>query len=122
MSIAEFQSTYLQIREEGDIVVASFTVSRLDDEANIEEVGQELFAIVDKFGCRKLVLSLSIVEYVTSSLLGKLISLHRRLHRGAGTLVIANLTEGVKDVMRASRLLNYFNIVEDEDEGIQTLK
>ncbi len=122
MSLAEFQPKYLQIHEVGDIAVASFTVSRLDDEANIEELGQELFAIVDKFGCRKLVLSLAVVEYVTSSVLGKLISLHRRLHRGAGTLVISNLTEGVKDVMRASRLLNYFNIAEDEAEGIQTLK
>ena len=37
------------------MVVAAFTVARLDDKLNIEQLGYELFSLVEQFECRKLV-------------------------------------------------------------------
>jgi hypothetical protein len=37
-----------------------------------------------------------------------MITLHRKLHRVNGLIVICELTPGVEDVLNASRLLNYF--------------
>ncbi len=115
---ADFQGTYITVREQGDVVVVTFTHSHLNDEENIEQLGRELYSLVDNYHCTKLVLSLEQVEFITSSVLGKLISLHRRLHRNAGNLVVCHLNDSVIDVMRTSRLINYFHIADDLDGAL----
>lgn len=113
MGLLDFKPRYITATahgeaEEGGFVVVTFNVSHINDEQNIEELGHELFALTEQFGYHRIILDLSAVEYVTSSVVGKMITLHRKLHRIDGLLVICELTPGVEDVLNASRLLNYF--------------
>ena len=121
MSLTEFQPTYVKLTREGDAVVASFDRPNLTEDENIEQLGHELFSLVDQFDCRKVVLNLSAVEYVTSSFLGKMITLHRKLHRKEGKLVICHVHGGVADVMRTSRLLDYFHVTDSLDRALAEL-
>lgn len=104
-----FESHYFTFQAVGDIVVARCTLANLSDEENIEEVGQELLTIVGKYECRELIVDLAEVDYITSSMVGKLIRLHRQLHRDGGKLVICNLSPTVDEILRTSNLLTYFN-------------
>ena len=113
MSAGQFHSVYLTVRAEGDVSIVGFTVSNLTDDENIELLGRELFTLVDQTGCRKLVLDMGGVRYLTSSVLGKLITLHRRVHRVDGRLIICNIGEGLKEIMSTSRLDQYFNMADD---------
>ncbi len=121
MSLADFHPMYLAIEEHGDIVVAAFTVSQLSDDQNIDQLGHELFALVDQYGCRKFVLSLAKVEYITSAVLGKIITLHRKLHRYEGSLVLCGLRKAVNNVFLTANLIDYFDIAEDVEGAIATL-
>ncbi len=121
MGLAEFQPRFFSAVERGDVVVARFEISHINDEENIEELGHELFVLVDQFGFRKVVLNMGTVEYVTSSVVGKIITLHRKLHRSEGQLVISDLTSGVSDVLNASKLLSYFKVERTEDDACQAL-
>ena len=121
MGLSEFHPRFFKITEQGDIAVARFEVPHLNDEENIEELGHELFAIVDQFGFRKVVLNMKTVEYLTSSVVGKLITLHRKLHRLEGTLVLCEVTQSVNEVLVASRLVTYFRIAAKEAEAIAGL-
>ncbi|MFM9963995.1 MAG: STAS domain-containing protein [Planctomycetaceae bacterium] len=112
------QPTYLTLQEHGDVLVASFTMRMLNDEENIEQLGQELFSLVEQYNWLKLVLDLSNVEYVTSSVLGKLITLHRKLHRSQGKLILFGLTPGVDSILRTAKLLSYFCVAESRDAAI----
>ena len=88
-------------------------LSDLTDEENIELLGHELFTLVDQLGCRKLILNMDHVRYMTSSVLGKLISLHRKLHRSDGRLIICNIGKELDEIMSASRLNQYFHLADD---------
>lgn len=110
MLLKDFKPTYFSLREEGEVVVGEFSVPRLSDDQNVEQLGQDLFALVDQFDKRKVVLSLANVEYLTSSVLGKLITLHRKMHRHKGRLVLCDLQPEVNEVMRVSRLHDYFRV------------
>ena len=121
MGLSEFRPRYFKLTEQLDIAIVTFAMSHISDEDNIEELGHDLFALVDQHGCRKLVLNMSSVEYVTSSVIGKIITLHRKLHRSEGQLIISNLTQGVHDVLHASRLLGYFVVTPTESDAITTL-
>jgi anti-anti-sigma factor len=119
MALSDFHSTYLTVEQRDDVVVAQFQVPQLTDELNIEEMATELFSLADHYGFRKVVVDLSKVDFVTSSVLGKLITLHRRLHRNGGKLAICSLRPSLDEVMRTSRLIEFFNVVGDVPTGVE---
>lgn len=122
MGLEDFQPRYLKLAEHGDSVVVQFGVSHINDEENIEDLGHELFLLPDQFGFQKIVLNMTGVEYITSSVVGKMITLHRKLHRNRGKMVISDLTPGVQDVLDASRLLSYFTHCETEEQALAILR
>ncbi len=113
-----FESHYFTFEFIGDIVVARCIMPNLSDEENIEPVGQELLTLIDKYECRSLIVDLCNVEYMTSSMIGKLIRVHRQLHRDGGKLAICNLNATVDDILRTSHLLSYFHSAGTLEEAV----
>ncbi|MDA0587681.1 MAG: STAS domain-containing protein [Planctomycetota bacterium] len=121
MDLSEFHPRYFEAAEQDGLVVVTFSVSHINDEENIEELGHEVFALVDQFGFRKVALSMANVEYITSSVVGKIITLHRKLHWLDGQLVVCDLTPGVHEILSASRLLTYFSVAETTADALRIL-
>lgn len=121
MTLTGFQPGFFDFRREGDVVVVRVTVKRLSDEENVEQLGDELFTLVDDPEVQKIVLELSEVEYITSSVLGKMITLHRRLHRKHGQLVVCGVTDPVQDILQGCKLDEYFNSAPDADAAVAQL-
>ncbi len=80
-----------------------------------------MFALVDQLGFQKVVLNLDGVQYVTSSVVGKMITMHRKLHRVDGQLILTELTDGVDEILSASRLMSYFTVVDTLDSALAQL-
>ena len=110
MTLAGFSSRYFEVSDVDGTVIASFGGGPLNEEENIDQLGQSLFQLVEQLGFRRVVIDLSRVPYVTSSVLGKLITLHRKLNRVEGRLLLCGLQETVQQVMQRSNLLEYFDI------------
>ena len=122
MSLADFHPTYLRVEQIDDATVqAWFTTSKLADDVNIEQMGHELTALLERYNVRRLIISFAKVEYLTRAALGKLITLHRRLHRAQGSLVMCEIGDSVMDIMRTSRLEKYFRIVPDREAALAAL-
>ncbi len=119
--ISDFQPRYFSVADQGDVVIVTFSMTHISDEDNIEDLGHELFGLVEQFDCRKVLLNMKGVEYVTSSVIGKLITLHRKLHRSEGQLVISDLSPGVSEVLQAARLMSYFKVVPTQAEALTLL-
>ena len=83
---SEYQPAYLSLETRDDVIVATFTVTELNDDENLEQLGHELFVLIDQFGCRKLVVDLGKIEFISSSAVGKIIKLHRKLDRVHGQI------------------------------------
>lgn len=117
-----FHPSFLQLQEIGDLVIVRLMHDEFTDEDNIEQLGRELFDLVEQFGCRKVILSLEGVRFLTSSVMGKLITLHRKIHRSEGRLVISDLSPTVEDIFSGSRLLQYFRIAGNVAEAQEMLR
>jgi anti-sigma B factor antagonist len=118
MTLDQFNPSYFAVVQQGDAFVARFVKPRLSEDENIEQMGQELLSLVEQYHCRQLVLSLEVVEFITSAALGKLITLHRRLHRKEGRLVLCHARGTVADVLKASRLHDYFTVAPSTDDAL----
>ncbi len=122
MTIDGFHPTYIVVKKKGDVTVASITRPRLtEEETNVEQLGHELFSLVDQFDCHKVVLDMHEVDYVTSAVVGKMITLHRKLHQTEGRLVLCRLKEGVEHVLNSLRLIEYFETSSDVDDAVALL-
>ena len=112
----EFQ--YLEVELRDDACVARVNVPCLSEEINLEQIGHELFSLVDQRACRKLAVSLRGVQYMTSSGIGKLITLHRKMHRQNGSVIFCEIEQAVDDILRSSKLNTYFHIVPELDAAL----
>jgi anti-sigma B factor antagonist len=113
---------YISVREHDGVTVVGFTLSSLTEEANIDQVGHELFALIEQYDCRKLVVSLKGVIFITSSGLGKLITLHRKMHRLKGQVAYCDVEPVVEDILKTSRLFNYFVITPDVNSAVDAVR
>lgn len=117
----EFNPTYFNCEVHDDIAVADFTAARITEEDNVELLGQDLFTLVEKMNFRKVVVGLNAVEYVTSSVIGKLITLHRKLVRNDGMLVLYGIHGTLHDILDASQLTRYFNTADSRNDAFNAV-
>ena len=123
-SLSEFTPKYLRLQpaqQDDDAVVVGVAIELLTEDVNLEQFGHELFALVEQFGCRRLVVNLQEVRVVTSAGLGKMITLHRKMHRHEGHVVFCHVQKAVEEVLRTSRLITYLQIAPDIDAALKAL-
>src|ERR1700734_2063951 len=68
----------IDIEEVGGVTIAKFVDKKILDEANIQTIGNHLFALIDEDGRRKIILDFSLVEYLSSAALGKLFTMDKK--------------------------------------------
>jgi anti-anti-sigma regulatory factor len=62
------------------------------------------------------------VQHISSSVIGKMITLHRKLHRNEGALVICDMSPDVAEILYRSRLMDYFNTADDVNGALVALR
>lgn len=102
---------------EGDLAVATYHRTALSDEDNIEQMGHELFSLVEQQNFRRVILNVSMVQYMTSAAIGKWITLHRKLARNDGSLVLCEIQPPIREILETSRLLSYFNTADSVESA-----
>lgn len=122
VSLEDFRPEFCSVETRDGIVVVRVLRERLSEEDNIAQWSQELTDLVEQFGARQMVVCLERVVYLSSAAVGKLITLHRRLHRNEGRLVICGLVNAVRDIFLAGRLDSYFTIAPNVDAAVALLK
>ncbi len=108
-----FQSSFFTVVQQGDAYVVSIIKNQLTDVDNLEQFGQDFNLLIEKHEMTKIVVRLTRVKYMTSMAIGKLITLHRKLQRMKGKLVLCELMPDVIATMEAAKLLTYFTTTPD---------
>jgi anti-sigma B factor antagonist len=107
-----YGNTYeLDVEARGGVTTAAFRGRKvvLNEEAAQAAAGR-LFDLADQIAGRTLVLSLAGVVYLTSTMLGKLMALHKRLRAGGGKLVLCDLRPEVFEVFEVTHLHTVLDI------------
>jgi len=108
----------LEVSEVGDVTVVHFRDQRIIDDLGIQETGQELLQLVDGEGRKKLLLNFSVVGFMSSAALGKLITLNKKVKAGGGVLKMCNIRPEILEVFAITRLDRLFDIKKDEPEAL----
>jgi anti-anti-sigma factor len=80
------------------------------DETNTGVIGERLSRLVEERGRIRLVLDMSNVSYLTSSSLGMLLHLHRKLQSASGRLAIANVQPQIYEIFAVTNLTRLLDV------------
>jgi len=108
----------LQVSEVGEVTVVNFVDRKILDEANIQEMGEELFALVEQEKRQNLLLNFGLVEFLSSGALGKLITLDKKVKAAGGRMKLSNIRPEIYEVFIITKLNNLFDIKDDEADAL----
>lgn len=116
-------STYrrLNLSQSSGVSVVTFADSKIIDEEEIQELGQELYNLVEKDELKKIVLNFSNVEFLSSAALGKLISFEKKVRNNKADLVLTNIRPEIYEVFAITKLTKLFQIKDDEADALAIL-
>jgi anti-sigma B factor antagonist len=108
----------LRIQKQNDVAVISFVTSRILDQSNVQQLGEELDALVEKFKLGKIVLNFSGVTYMSSAVMGKLVSLLKKVQATGGKLRLCQIEESIYEIFEIMRFDKMFKILPTEDQAV----
>ncbi len=109
---------HIEVNEVGDVTVVRFRDRKLIEDIRIQELGHELFSLVDAENRDKLLLNFSQVEFLSSSALGKLITLDKKMKNAGGAIKLSNIKPEIFEVFTITRLDRLFDIRDDEADAL----
>jgi len=108
----------LEVSKSGEVSVVTFTDQKILDEAAIQELGAELFALVEQDNRKRILLDFTGVEFLSSAALGKLITFDRKLKTAQGRLKMCGLSPGILEVFQVTKLNKVFDIRSERSEAL----
>jgi anti-sigma B factor antagonist len=101
-------STRLVIENLKDVTVVTFQDISILDALQIDEIGEELYELVEKKDRQKLILDFSNVKFLSSSALSVLITLHKKSVQIKGQVILCSLRDDLRKVFEITRLDRMF--------------
>ena len=109
----------LEIDQLGNVTRVLFTSTQIMESELTEEIGGQLFDLLKQGKCR-ILLDFRNLERVSSGLVAKIITLHKRVVAQSGRLAICNVNPAIHDVFEMLRLPKFLNIYGREAEALQS--
>ena len=107
------------VEEKGEVTVVRFRESDILDQINIQEIGEEMYSVVETKPGIKMVVDFQGVEYLSSTALGKLITLKKKVEAAKGKLRLAAIKPEIMEVFRITRLDTIFDIKSNVAEALE---
>ena len=102
----------------GNVTLVRFADRKIIDAASIQELGDELFQLVEKDGLVNIILNFANVEFLSSAALNKLIMLEKKVKAHRGKLRLCNLRPEIFEVFAITRLNALFDIKATESDAL----
>jgi len=103
------------------VTVVDFSGSTILDGPTIEDIGRQLYELVDQQAHRKILLDFSQVRFLSSSMLGVLIALRKKAQAIRGRLAIAGLRPELRKVFKISQMEKLFEFHDDQGSAMGSL-
>jgi anti-sigma B factor antagonist len=111
-------SSRLRVRRDGDVTQVEFIDRNILDEANIQQIGEEIRRLVEAQQAPKLLISFANVDHLSSAALGTLITINNQVKDRAGQLRLANIDPQIYEVFKITKLDRIFQIHDSNDKAM----
>lgn len=110
----------LRVTLDGAVTRVEFVDRNIIDEANIQQIGEELMKLVEAGTRPKLLISFKGVEHLSSAALGTLIHVHKRLEQRNGQLRLSDINPQIFEVFRITKLNKLFQVFDTADQALKS--
>ena len=114
------ETSRLRIKKLGEVHQVEFIDRNILDEANIQQIGEEILSIVDAKPKPKLLISFTNVDHLSSAALGTLITINNRVRAAGGQLRLADIDPQIYEVFIITKLNKLFQIHETAAEALKS--
>jgi anti-sigma B factor antagonist len=101
---ADAHKPRLDVSVDGDRTVVRFLNCTSLNEFNADALGKQLTSLAETHGGQNIVLDLTGVEYLTSTVLGHMVALQKRLAAAGGKLSVENSCPTVRNIFHVTQL------------------
>lgn len=116
------QQATIEVRDQGGITIISFPAEhRVLSRPAIENLGDEFSKVIENSKNVRFIVSFEGVEYLSSTVLGTLVSSLLKIKSRGGELRVAAVNEDLDLLFRLTGLHKIFQITESLDEAIKSL-
>src|SRR5207249_4216645 len=100
------------------ITVVNFVDTQLVPEEVIQEVGEQLFSLVEGQGSPRLLLNFRNVRAMATSMLGKLVALKRKVEVSNGRLKLCGFRPDLWEIFKITKLERVFENYDEEQAAL----
>jgi len=114
------ETSRLRVKKIGDVHQVEFIDRNILDEANIQQIGEEIASIVDAKPKPRLLISFTNVDHLSSAALGTLITVNNKVRNAGGQLRLADIDPQIYEVFVITKLNKLFQIHETAAEALKS--
>ena len=101
-----------------DVTVVNFNETAILDTAQVQQIGEELYELIDGQARRKLILDFSNVKFLSSSALGVLITLRKKSEEIKGQVLLCGLRPELRKIFKITNLEKLFEFHDNEERAL----
>jgi len=116
----EKNSPKIKVTQENGISIVELLAEEILDEGTISTISESLFAVVEDHAPVRLLLSFERVKHLSSSALGTLIRLNKRIDETGGKLRLCEIKKNLYEIFTITKLNKLFDIFEDRETAIKS--
>lgn len=109
---------HIEVSKNGIVFVARFLETKILNDMVIEGIARDLYDLAAQEDCTNLLLNFSGVGFLSSSVLGKLITLNKRMKAKGGQLKLCEMKPEIYELFSLTNLTKIFDIRGDETSGL----
>jgi len=98
-----------------DATIAVITKEKLLEEQDIRSLEESIKYLIEQADRINLIIDFRNVKFLSSAVLGLLISISKRVYDRQGKLRLCNITPHIYEIFKITRLINVFDIYADLD-------
>ena len=96
------------------ILTIVFNDARILDEAKLEQLSRDLMEVLNKTTEERVILDFRNVKFMSSSMLGKLVQVHKKANEFKVKLKLCSIDPEIRQVFKITKLDKLFDIAADE--------
>ncbi len=112
----------LRVRREADVTRIEFIDRNILDEANIQQIGEEIAQLIEAEATPKILIVFSNVDHLSSAALGTLITINTKVKNKSGELRLAHIDAQILEVFKITQLYKLFNIHETAELALASFE
>ncbi len=108
----------IRVQEQDGVMRIEFVERNILDEANIQQIGEEISKVVDGRDTPKVLISFQNVDHLSSAALGTLITINNKIRGKEGQLRLAEIDPQIYEVFVITKLNKLFQIYDSSEQAL----